>query len=128
MREFLAVPESLRAAREFVTDHLSDMCCSLDAIEDARLLTSEVGTNAVRHAQTTTFSVEVEVVLGETIHVRVVDHDSRPPVHRPMDAMGEQHRGLPILDEVAERWGVLAEPGGKAVWFELPCQSDRLTV
>ena len=47
VRNFRAEPASVRAARSFVADALTDSDADLDVI---RLLTSELATNAVLHA------------------------------------------------------------------------------
>ncbi len=82
------------------------------------LLTSELVTNAVVHAQT-----EVAVTITRrdrhTVSVSVRDGSSlapRPATH-PDDSM--TGRGLGILDMLADSWSVDTEAGGKTVTFTL---------
>jgi anti-sigma regulatory factor (Ser/Thr protein kinase) len=89
------------------------------------LMTSELVTNVVRHANT---EVRVSVEAGPPIRVEVHDHvaatdafraivSTRPgPVSR--DATGG--RGLPLVHDLASRVGLGDDPqGGKVVWFEV---------
>lgn len=110
-----------RAARQFVAEAVTAVGMSPD---DALLLASELVTNVVLHARTD-FIVRM-AVTDEAIRVAVMDANTRLPtrVKAPVDATSG--RGLSIVDAVAQRWGVDAHPGGKTVWFELPCRSGRL--
>ena len=56
-------PESVAMAREFVAVHLAEHLLP-GLIDEARLVTSELATNAVRHAQTP-FAVTIERSNGE---------------------------------------------------------------
>jgi anti-sigma regulatory factor (Ser/Thr protein kinase) len=88
--------------------------------DDAILLTSELVTNAVIHAGT-------PIVLG--IHrtrrgVRIEVNDDAPslPERRYMGdgRPREDGRGLWLLDQLADLWGVQRRPNdSKFVWFEL---------
>lgn len=119
-KSFRAAAGSLREARHFVTEHLENTGCCTESVEDATLLASEVATNAVQHATTQEFTLDVDV-FDETIHVRIGDDDARQPTSRQCAADAESGRGLLLLDKIADRWGVRAQLTGKAVWFELPC-------
>ena len=106
-------------------------------VTDATLLTSELVTNAVLHART-----------GVTVSVAVADGaaeigvtDASPTLPRPRTAArsAEGGRGLQLVDEVAEEWGVASLDGGKQVWFALevdvdwahrsscPCEGEELS-
>ncbi len=84
---------------------------------EAELLLAEVAGNTVRHARTL-FDVILTVDRG-TLRCEVTDADPRVPQldHRPLDAEGG--RGLRLVDELADRWGVTAYNKGKTVWFDL---------
>jgi anti-sigma regulatory factor (Ser/Thr protein kinase) len=90
------------------------------ALEDVKLLVSELVTNAVRHPQRAG-QIEVTLELGRArVRVEVVDPGEgfrKPRVGAPPpDALGG--RGLLIVDRVASKWGV--SPGRPTrVWFEL---------
>jgi len=89
-------------------------------VEDAKLLVSELVTNAVRHPRDSgRVGLEV-VVAGKRVRVEVSNPGagfSKPSVDPPpADALGG--RGLLIVDRLASRWGVT--PGAPTrVWFEI---------
>ena len=88
-----------------------------EVVDCAILLTSELVTNAVRHAGT-----RVIVRLDTRDHrlrVEVVDAVERRPQPRHADLLAEGGRGLELVDALAADWGVDGGPGGKSVWFEL---------
>ena len=110
------VPASAAEARQFVDATLSGWGC--DAFVDAsRLLVSELVTNAVLHARTE-MTLVVRLLRGG---VRVEVHDGSPvaPVVRNYEDEAMTGRGLALVDELADRWGVERDSGGKSVWFEL---------
>ena len=52
--------------------------------------------------------------------VEVHDHDPTPPVMAPADPGSPRGRGLRIVDEFSQEWGVtMVQDDGKAVWFTL---------
>jgi anti-sigma regulatory factor (Ser/Thr protein kinase) len=112
-RKFVARPDSLSEVRQFVTSALSDS--DVDPT-DVQILTSEVATNAIRHANT---DFRVLVLVGEQA-VRVEVINDAPELllikKEPSDAGG---RGLHLLDDIARDWGVEAREHDKVVWFEL---------
>jgi anti-sigma regulatory factor (Ser/Thr protein kinase) len=82
----------------------------------AELVTSELVTNAVRHART---DVDVEVQLrGDFLHLRVRDRSTAVPQlrqeHRP--SVGSGGRGLRLVDVYASGWGYVLCADGKVVW------------
>jgi anti-sigma regulatory factor (Ser/Thr protein kinase) len=113
--------DSVPAARRFVRQELRHGVVDVDT---AALLVSEVVTNAVLHARTTvTLTVRAH---GSIAHIEVRDGSPvQPRVHAfsPTSATG---RGLRLLDLLAKRWGVDADPrtGGKVVWFDVGEPSD----
>lgn len=116
----LTVPAVARGVP--LSRHLVREVCrllGLDGVADiAELLTSELVTNAVLHAETESVCLVVEVGGSEVI-VSVADSDNRPPRLRVPDAASAGGRGLHLLDSLAEHWGVTEWPDGKAVWFTL---------
>jgi anti-sigma regulatory factor (Ser/Thr protein kinase) len=116
------VPSSAARAREFVDRTLGEWGC--DALVDAaRLLVSELVTNAVLHARTD-FELVVRLHRGG-VRVEVSDGSSSAPVVRHYEDEAMTGRGLALVDELASRWGVDERPHGKAVWFELDEQLGR---
>jgi anti-sigma regulatory factor (Ser/Thr protein kinase) len=113
---FEASLTAIPMARRYVADHLDRS--DVDP-EVALLLTSELVTNAIRHARTR-FAVEVAPASGGGIRVSVTDASPAQP--RVVVALPEAQsgRGLFFVDQYADDWGVDATPdGGKRVWFEL---------
>jgi anti-sigma regulatory factor (Ser/Thr protein kinase) len=112
--EFANAPASVRAAREFVEDALRPF--GLDDVE-ARIVVSELATNAVRHAQTP-FTVAVDVGPS-TIRIEVEDGAGAVRIATEM-ASERTGRGLRIVEAAASSWGVDLRGEKKAVWIELP--------
>ncbi|HET9078063.1 MAG TPA: ATP-binding protein [Acidimicrobiales bacterium] len=113
---FESAPASVRAAREFVGDALD--AWHLDRVRDvASLCTSEVATNAVRHAGTP-FRLTVEARASEVV-IEVEDRDEDEPVSRLPDLDAESGRGLWMVTAMASRWGYQKVHHGKVVWFSL---------
>jgi anti-sigma regulatory factor (Ser/Thr protein kinase) len=117
--QHIALPASARSAaqaRRFVARALAGTSAA-GCGDVAVLLSSELVTNAVLHAQS---PVDVHVVVrGSTVRVEVHDRDEHlPHVHAgPGETLAG--RGLHIVDGLARRWGATPTPTGKAVWFEL---------
>jgi anti-sigma regulatory factor (Ser/Thr protein kinase) len=89
--------------------------------DDAILLTDELVSNAIRHAETE-FAVRVEVD-DDAVRVEVINHapDLLPSAAEPSSSGG---RGLAILSTVADEWGYARQAEDKSVWFRLFSQ-DR---
>lgn len=103
-------------AREFVRSALAGVAPGV--VETAQLLVSELATNAVMHAHTE-FEVRVQALEGR---IRVQVSDARPrrrPVSRQPFTYAGTGRGLPIVEQLASRYGVQNGEGRKTVWCEL---------
>ena len=102
--------------------HLEAMCRALkttpEVVDVARVLVSELVTNAVIHGHS---SPRLDVGTGArgALYVGVGDDDSRYPVVQDGDDDSLNGRGLRLLESLASRWGVRPDPPGKVVWFEL---------
>ena len=108
----------VRTARRFVRDALEDSQVDGEVVETVELLTSEVITNALVHANS---APELAVrVRQEAVRVEVGDMSSVVPIHRPIDANALSGRGIAIVDSLASEWGVTGlSAHGKTVWFEV---------
>ena len=116
---FAGAPRAAPAARQAIaslSEHVPE-----DTLYQLNLLVTELVTNAVRHAGIgPASSVGLEVtVCDELIFVAVTDpgggFDADVGVPDPLDEGG---RGLFLVQQIAERWGVANEHGTR-VWFEL---------
>jgi anti-sigma regulatory factor (Ser/Thr protein kinase) len=111
-----SVPASLAAARLFVSSMLEVWDCE-DRDEVAALLTSEIVSNAVRHA-TGCVGLEVALVLDGALRVEARDHSPDAPVVRRSNPGVAGGHGLQIVHTLARRWGVDRYEETKVVWFE----------
>ncbi|MFF5080764.1 SpoIIE family protein phosphatase [Actinoplanes sp. NPDC000266] len=113
------------AARALVRSVLEE--AGLDSLlNEALLLTTELSTNAVVHANT---ELDIEVRADETgLTVTVTDFAPGPveqlavgPRNESVDIgeVAERGRGLLLVDHFASRWGTVHEGTGKGVWFRL---------
>jgi anti-sigma regulatory factor (Ser/Thr protein kinase) len=109
-------PRSASRAREMVRQHLAPVAPA-DAIETAALLTTELVTNAVLHAQTT-ISLLIEIESGRII-LRVGDGSETVPARRNYASDAATGRGLALVDQLATAWGVEPSARGKEVWVEI---------
>jgi len=115
-RELPPTPASVSEARRVVDDLLDD-AGRMDLQEAARLLVSEVVTNALIHAGT---SIRLDArVDAEGLRVEVSDGSVHQPVRRRPAAGGNTGRGIVILESLADDWGVVPVEGRKTVWFVL---------
>lgn len=111
------IPASAATARQFVEETLGAWGCD-DFLDAARLLVSELVTNAVLHARTD-FELALRV-LRTGVRVEVRDGSNAAPVVRRYEDEAMTGRGLSLVDELSARWGVeKLAGGGKVVWFEL---------
>ena len=106
-----AHPTSSRAAREFVASTLEDWGWT-EHVATAVLLTSELVTNAVIHAES-----DIAVTVRGEQSLRVEVSDESPEQVSPV-RLGDG-RGLRLVDALAASWGVSPQRRGKVVWFEL---------
>ncbi|HVM06273.1 MAG TPA: ATP-binding protein [Acidimicrobiales bacterium] len=108
-------PSSTRAARRLVTDALE--AAALDgAVTSAALVVSELATNAVLHARTP-FEVRLRVGAG-AVRIEVRDGSTRRPTVRNFSDAASSGRGLQVVQQLSEEWGVEADAdgSGKTVW------------
>jgi anti-sigma regulatory factor (Ser/Thr protein kinase) len=82
------------------------------------LLVSEVATNALLHGRG---DVLLSVVLADgRLRVEVTDASNSMPVRRQADSNAQGGRGLALLEQLSDSWGVSTPSAqGKIVWFEL---------
>jgi signal transduction histidine kinase len=86
--------------------------------DTARLIVTELVSNAVRHAAT---ALEVSLACADdAVHISVRDY-SRTMPHRgePVPPTVEGGRGLLVVDLMSRAWGTTATHDGKVVWASL---------
>jgi PAS domain S-box-containing protein len=109
-------PSSVGRAREQVRALLSDASRD-DLTETATLLVSEVVTNALLHAGT---PIDVTARLtSEGLRVEVGDGSAHFPVRRHYAATAGTGRGMMLLEQLVDEWGVSRHGSGKKVWFRV---------
>jgi anti-sigma regulatory factor (Ser/Thr protein kinase) len=116
-RTFSLAVDSIPLARHFVEAAFHDAPHEL--ADRAAVMTSELATNAVRHARSD-FVVQIETT-PVSIRVEVIDSGAGTPTIRDLGARAASGRGLRIVDTLADEWGVVQNPSGigKTVWFWL---------
>jgi len=125
MQVSLEVPvgaEAAAIAREVVVGALVEVQVGEDRIEDLRLLTSEIVTNAIRHAglsRKDTIALAVDA-SERRVRVEVADHGPGfDPFDLPEPSVEQVGGwGLRLVKQLSDAWGVIRnEPN--LVWFEV---------
>ena len=114
---FAAETDAPRRARHFVTGTLRAWGYEGAYLDDAKLVVTELATNAVIHVGSP-FSVSVRA--GDRgVRISVVDRSRIRPEMRAYDPLATSGLGLRLITTVAERWSADVGPDGKTVWAEL---------
>jgi len=97
---------------------VSETCATFglpELVSDAaRLAASELVTNSIEHART---SVEVTLNLDDNgLRISVRDYSVALPHYRPLDATSSRGRGIALVAQLCDRWGVRPDSEGKTVW------------
>jgi len=121
----VSLPHTVRApgiARRSLADWLGS-AVDADQLGAARLLASELVTNAVVHGHG---GITLRATLDEDrLLVEVIDEgDGFERTVRQHDFAGIGGRGLSIVDAESSRWGI--HEGTTHVWFELERPGPRL--
>jgi transcriptional regulator with XRE-family HTH domain len=113
-KAFPADRSTPRAAREAVSLVAGDI--PSDALEIARLLTSELVTNSVKYGPPAPATIGVVIdVTRDRIRVEVCD-----AADAPVRLLGESGRyGMKLVAELATRWHTERDGDGNLTWFEL---------
>lgn len=112
-------PDGLRTARRELRHRLRQW--ALDHLADrATLLATELITNALRHTSGQVVLTAVPLRRdGRTLRLEVTDTSSTPPRRMPSDENATSGRGLLLVEELADTWGVTPRGTGKSVWVEI---------
>ena len=117
-RSFAPDAASIRAARRFVLDAVGD--AGQERLDAISVMVSELAMNAVQYARTA-FDVRMELT-DESLRVEVSDAGGGQPEARPRPpASSSRGRGLFIVDQLSDEWGIVPATGGakKSVWFRV---------
>ncbi|MFE1172587.1 ATP-binding protein [Streptomyces sp. NPDC058773] len=87
-----------------------------ELVDVATLLTSELVTNALVHAEG---GAVVTARVSDRLRVEVRDFVPGRPEPRAPTTDGTSGRGLMLVRALADAWGIRTESIGKSVWFEL---------
>jgi anti-sigma regulatory factor (Ser/Thr protein kinase) len=115
-------PAAVPAARRQVQAAIRAWAVPADPA-DVALLTSELVTNAVRHAAGPVVTLVVSCSPGQ-VRVDVHDTSSVLPATADVPADAESGRGLHLVASLAREWGFYRTPAGKAVYFTLAFGPD----
>ena len=108
------------AARRFTREVAAPWALDPHVQADVELLVSELVTNAVLHARSSA-RLTIERI-GDRVRVTVADDSEVRPRLRDYGADAVTGRGIFLVDQISEQWGVdVADDGdeGKRVWFEI---------
>ncbi len=103
-------------ARQFVIARLARH--RLDELCDtAALVTTELVTNVLMHTESVpTLRI---LVVADLVRIEVEDTCPVLPAAGILDPTATCGRGLVLIQQLTQRWGVIRVPAGKAVWCEL---------
>lgn len=117
-RRFEPTPFAAPTARTFVTGVLDGWGLH-GAADAARLVVTELVTNAVKHARGR-FRVTVTRVAGG-VRIAVTDTSPYLPMPRTSDpSVATGGRGMHLVAALSATWGTRTHDGGKTVWADLP--------
>ena len=112
---------SVPAARAFAREALAAWGVR-ERADDVLLCVSELATNALVHGVPPGRGFLLRLVpCGDGVRVEVHDSGEGVPAVPQADVRepGEGGRGLLLVSELADKWGVGERDPGKVVWFEV---------
>ncbi|MFE7530434.1 SpoIIE family protein phosphatase [Kitasatospora sp. NPDC057542] len=112
--EVASTPEAVAQARAEATRRLAEWGLD-EAAFVTELVLSELVTNAIRYG---TGPIGVRLLYERTLICEVSDTSSTAPHLRYAVAEDEGGRGLFLVAQLTERWGVRYTPEGKIIWAE----------
>lgn len=114
-----SVAAEVGRARATAGAALASWGCPPEAVDDGRLLVSELVGNAIRHAPGTWITLDL-MQLGDRLLVEVTDGSTAQPVVHRADPEQEQGRGMYLVQAIASAWGARREGRGrKTTWCTL---------
>ncbi|MFE5923202.1 ATP-binding protein [Streptomyces sp. NPDC056468] len=112
-------PEAARIARVLTAFVLRQQWRISDQVTDsAVLMVSELAANVVQHTGARVFGLRLRRGAG-WIRIEVRDPSRGLPCLMPVSTTDLRGRGLLVVNQLSDRWGVDLLPRGKTTWFEL---------
>lgn len=132
-RHYPPMPASASEARRLTTTALTEWGLA-ELVDTAQLLVSELVTNVVLHAHT---EITFTLAVAETaMEAGVADREPRPPRVRHATPpspdeegvawLSSHGRGMFLVDQLADEWGVQEFTDGKQIWFRLAAGGSPL--
>ncbi|MEW9554549.1 ATP-binding protein [Nonomuraea sp. NPDC050783] len=119
-RNFPGTLDQIRAARHFVADYLGER----PETDTARLVISELATNAIRHTRSGLPGGRfgVTALAGSSLLILAVLDEGGPTAPHLRQAQDEDQngRGLHLIDTLTTRWGIHGDQAGRTVWALIP--------
>ncbi|MFI6700934.1 ATP-binding protein [Streptomyces sp. NPDC050509] len=116
---FLAEPREVAGLRRVLHMHMGFWGLP-EIIAPAQICVSEMVTNVIRHVGEGTPTTLAVSIQGTRVRLELRDPDARAfPALLAPDDDAESGRGMLLVDELADRWGVVLRPDAKIVWCEL---------
>ncbi|MET8679589.1 ATP-binding protein [Streptomyces sp. NPDC004647] len=104
-----------KAARNLVEEHLTRWNLA-SLIDDAKVVASELVTNAVQYAPCTAVGFALRYAEG-ALRIEVEDDSSEDPMLRQANGYEEHGRGLQLVGHLSHRWGFHRNGSGtKTTW------------
>ncbi|MFF3514344.1 SpoIIE family protein phosphatase [Streptomyces sp. NPDC002573] len=118
-------PEALVEARRMIRTAVRSWGAG-ERSDEIELVADELITNVLMHTDGSAV-VTLRVITGHDRRLRVEVEDSSSALPRRRDAgcWGTSGRGLLLVDQLADVWGVESRGGGKAVWAEFKVAPRR---
>ncbi|MFF4319240.1 SpoIIE family protein phosphatase [Streptomyces sp. NPDC001568] len=103
------------AARRYTRRTLESWGVDADTVAGTELIVSELVTNALRYGSP---PLRLRLIKDRALTCEVHDASSTSPHLRHARAVDEGGRGLFIVAQLAQRWGIRYTAAGKTVWTE----------
>jgi anti-sigma regulatory factor (Ser/Thr protein kinase) len=87
--------------------------------EDAKLVATELASNAARHARGSVIRITVTRTARYRVRVAITDKSRTLPRMQGTDPLAEAGRGLLLVSGLSLTWGVTPYAWGKCVWAEV---------
>ncbi|PNE36261.1 ATP-binding protein [Streptomyces noursei] len=122
-------PAGATSARQEIAEGIRAWATSLEPelLDAAELVTSELITNAVRHAHDGPITAGVDLD-GQALRIAVIDTSADIPEIALPDDDAEDGRGLFLVAALSDRYGFDPLPSGKCCWAEFEFSASLRTV